>query len=156
MSSEFEEICNKFQEFIGWPWQYYILDEQGQPVPTNDLYAIGRLLGNIKARKVAETHFVFRGLPVGISTRNTVLNHAHGPCAEPVLWETMVFTRSPHLDGLCQRYTSKCAAIYGHNWLVAHCYRYLRTHRPISNRRALVAERRAQRGQSVARKGVAR
>jgi hypothetical protein len=107
------------------PSFWYLLDEQGQPVPTNDIGAVARLLGNAKARTVAKTSFVAYGKHVDISTVFLVLNHAHLSGSEPVLWESMVFTNFQRLHEMQMRYTSAEEAKAGHRWLVTYTKRFL-------------------------------
>lgn len=139
-----EETLDALLEFFGprYPLRF-ILDEQGEPVPTNDAYAAARLLMDGKAWMVAKTRFVIRGVDCEVSTVFLVHNHAYGG-GPPVLWETMIFTTNCWLDGCMQRYTSRRDAEQGHHRLAAHALYTMKKRRLPSYRRMLVAQRRAQ------------
>jgi len=131
----------------GWHLQY-ILDAHGNPVPTNDIRAAARLLGNAKTRTVAKTSFAAYGKRVEVSTVFLVLNHAYLPGSKPVLWESMVFTNFQRLHEIQMRYTSKAEALQGHRWLVAYTKKFLgadtwprRRHKPTIHQAAAMLRR---------------
>lgn len=129
---------------------HFILDERGEPVPTDDRDAAARLLLDPEKRRVALTRFVFRGIAVEVSTVFLVFNHAYfdGP---PVLWETMIFARDRCLNNYQRRYTSRVAAIVGHALTVEVARRMVRRRRA-NSRRVMVAQRRVAAGQDVLRR----
>lgn len=91
---------------------YYVLEHAGNPVPEPDLDKWVEFFANREARRVAATE-----LPgdVLVSTIFLGLDHGWGE-GPPVLWETLVF--GGDLDGTMDRYTSKEAALAGHECMV--------------------------------------
>lgn len=89
----------------------YILDDEGNPILCNDLIQWGQWMESAD-RTVARDEY--NG--VQVSTVFLGLDHSFGR-GEPVLWETMVF--GGPLDQEQQRYTSRVAAVEGHQHL---CY----------------------------------
>jgi hypothetical protein len=87
--------------------RWYVLDERGEPVPTDDVEAAGQLLDDVDAQRVALDE---RG-GVRVSTVFLVLDHSHGS-GRPVLYETMVFG-GPH-DQYQERYATRAEAVAGH------------------------------------------
>lgn len=75
----------------------YILDADGQPIPCHDLmeWAVWYETSGSE-RKVAET---FTEL-LWISTVFLGIDHSFGDEGAPVLWETMVFDKHPHMTTL--------------------------------------------------------
>ena len=105
----------------------YILDEQGQPQPCEDILEWGRWFQThdrvvkqdyVEGERTTAAHTsISEGHGVGVSTVFLGLDHnytGHGP---PILWESMVFGTA--LDGEMRRYESKEAAIRGHEELLA-------------------------------------
>ncbi len=88
----------------------YILDDNGEPVPCEDVLAFGTWFGNFANRIVKQEHF--RGL--WLSTVFLGIDHNFGFDGRPVLWETMVFGKSSDLDCWCRRYQSRQDAIATH------------------------------------------
>lgn len=130
---------------------YWLLDEQGDPVPTSDRVLVELLLRSGRDRAVGKTTFVYRGIKVYVSTVFLVLNHAFddGP---PVLWETMIFTKNQWLDGYQERYRSRIEAEAGHARATMMAQKTLRERRLPSPRRLAVAKRRICEGRDVLRR----
>ncbi len=131
---------------------YYLLDEQGNPVPTKNRWAVELLLRDGPARTIAKTFMVYRGIGVEVSTIFLVLNHAHfgGP---PILWETMTFSEcSDHIDGHQWRYASRKDAEQGHKDAVAFVRTEIKQRIKQSPRRQYVAQRRILAGKDVLRR----
>lgn len=91
----------------------YILDEQGAPVPCPDLLDWGMWMQRAdNPRRVSEDFDEGdAGKQIRISTVFLGLDHNYGE-GPPVLWETVVF--GGVLDGEMERYTSRQAALDGH------------------------------------------
>jgi hypothetical protein len=94
---------------------HYKLDRLGQPQLCDDLLEFARWFETFD-RKLAHTEF-----PDGtyVSTVFLGLDHnwSDGP---PILWETMIFSNSDfakQFDGEQRRYSSREAALVGHNQL---------------------------------------
>lgn len=164
-ADDYVEILTADEE-PGLPWlrvtpRYhyrYILDEQGNPVPTTDDRAAHRLMRNIKKRTVKKTYLEFRGIKVEVSTVFTVWNLAVRPGTQPVLWDTMVFApRCRALHNFQESYHSRREAEQGHRLVVDVARAYLHRKRSIhSPRRMAVAQRRIAAGQSVLREATTR
>lgn len=100
----------------------YILNDDGEPVPCYDMRKWGEWFETAREkRRVAWTDLEEMGV---ISTVFLGLDHHFGPINDPltyapILWETMVF------GGPCahdmQRYSSREAALRGHEEFVAKC-----------------------------------
>jgi hypothetical protein len=91
----------------------YILDDAGEPVPCHDLIEWGRFMASEHLRRVAQD--LDEGDPgkeVRVSTVFLGLDHNFFGKGPPVLWETLVF--GGVLDGEMDRYTSRAAALEGH------------------------------------------
>jgi hypothetical protein len=104
----------------------YILDDAGEPVPCPDLIAWAQWFEH--AERVA--HDLDEGDPgkqIRISTVFLGLDHRFGGGGPPILWETLVF--GGVLDGEMQRYSSRQAALDGHQ---AMCLRVRATIEPKS------------------------
>jgi hypothetical protein len=110
----------------------YILDEDGQPVPCRDLMKWAMWYETSgDERKVAET---FTEL-LWISTVFLGTDHNFFEDGPPILWETMIFDRHPHLSHLlgetrevfhdhdCWRWTSLEEAKAGHAEIVMNLIR---------------------------------
>lgn len=94
------------------PGLRYILDEQGEPVPCDDITEWGHFYENKDARRVAQDRDEGPDkIDVWISTVFLALDHQYGK-GPPILWETMVF--GGPLDGEQDRYSSRAAALRGH------------------------------------------
>ena len=85
----------------------YVLDEQGEAVPCNDLMEWARWFENAEGRRVANDHVG----DVRVSTVFLGLDHSFGG-AVPILWETMIF--GGEHDGYQERYSSRRDAVAGH------------------------------------------
>jgi hypothetical protein len=92
---------------------HYTVDDQGEPVPCEDLLTWARWLEDDNHRIVAQeivagfkVSTVFLGVDHGL--------HGHGP---PILWETMIFgpDHKTAFDGYQERYTSRREALEGHD-----------------------------------------
>jgi hypothetical protein len=92
----------------------YILDVRGEPVPCDDV-AAWAFWFETADRRVAQDMDEGEGAAgVRVSTVFLGLDHAFagGP---PILWESLVFGGA--LDGEQRRYTSRAAALEGHQEL---------------------------------------
>jgi hypothetical protein len=108
----------------------YTLDDAGQPVLEPDLITWALWLERAtrdRSRVIAQDYD--EGDPAHVVKVSTVfmgLDHRFGDEGPPVLWESMIF--GGVLDGTQERYTSRAAAIAGHQRL---CERVTATiHRP--------------------------
>lgn len=90
----------------------YVLDADGKPLPCEDLLAWARWYED--ADRLVALDEPVPGQKV--STVFLGLDHQFGK-GPPVLWESMVF--GGPLDGEQERYTSRVAALEGHQRLVA-------------------------------------
>ena len=90
----------------------YILDENGNVVPCDDLIKWAKWI-EVGVRKVAKTEVV--GPPVTVSTVFLGIDHQFGE-GEPLLFETMVF--GGQYDNYTRRYSTKEAAEKGHAEIV--------------------------------------
>ena len=68
----------------------WILDDDGNPVPCDDLIVWGRRFESAQ-RSVARTPLILRDLEIEVSTVFLGIDHSFGDDGPPVLWETMVF-----------------------------------------------------------------
>ena len=107
----------------------YILDAAGEPVEVTDPMEWSQWFGTeIEARTVAKTNV---GDIVDVSTVFLGIDHRFSGTGPPVLWETMVFVMIPPPPAVLrvsgdvlrwhdyqQRYTSRVAAVRGHNEVV--------------------------------------
>ena len=93
----------------------YILDEQGNPVPCEDLYKWGRWLEGDENRILKHDYILSKRILV--STVFLGVDHNFGDDGPPVLWETMIFG-GKHND-YQDRYTSKENALIGHQLALA-------------------------------------
>lgn len=97
---------------------YYVLDDDGNPVEVDDVLAWGHWFERAtrdRSRIVAADRD--EGAAPGgvlVSTVFLGLDHAFGG-GPPVLWESLVFGGA--LDGEMARYTSRAAALAGHQSL---------------------------------------
>ena len=85
----------------------YILDEQGEPVATENLEAWAMWFES-SDRTVRKTVIG----EVEVSTVFLSLDHRFGGEGPPILWETMIF--GGEHDEFTDRYTSRVDAIAGH------------------------------------------
>lgn len=92
----------------------YILNEQGEPIPTDDPVEWAEWFSvHFHERVIAHDRDESGTNAILISTVFTGINSAFsGP---PILWESMIF--GGPLNNTCQRYTSRDAAIIGHQVL---------------------------------------
>jgi hypothetical protein len=99
------------------PRLYYVLDDDGQPVATEDVLLWGLWFEQAHERRVVARTQVG---PYQVSTVFLGLDHDFTFRGPPVLWETMVFrddTGGEDYD--CRRYSSRQDAIDGHAITVA-------------------------------------
>ena len=91
----------------------YILDDNGDPVPCDDILQWGQWFETSgAARRIADDKDEGPdATPIRVSTVFLGLDHQFG-IGPPVLWETLVFGGA--LDGAMMRYTSKADALRGH------------------------------------------
>jgi len=94
---------------------HYTLDAHGNPVPCNDILEWGRWMERSSRDR---TRIIASDLDesdpaktIHVSTVFLGLDHSFGS-GPPVLWETLVF--GGLLDGEQRRYTSRAAALAGH------------------------------------------
>lgn len=88
---------------------FYILDDNGEPIRCGDVITWGRWFEtNSKKRVIARTNVTPK---VMVSTVFLGLDHGWG-AKPPVLWETMIFGGAN--DEYCARYSSRADAIEGH------------------------------------------
>lgn len=90
-----------------------MLDERGEPRPASDVREWGRWIEGaderrLIARTVAGSHLV--------STVFLGLDHDYTGMGPPILWETAIIS-GPH-KGYLQRYSTRYAAIRGHQYVV--------------------------------------
>jgi len=96
----------------------YVLDARGEPAPEPDLLKWAEWYKRDERRIVRQQHWENNvGQRVFVSTVFLGLDHNFGKHHRPVLWETMVFI-DDESDRDMRRYTSREAAIRGHNDLV--------------------------------------
>jgi hypothetical protein len=98
---------------------YYILDEHGEPQPMTDVLLWGLWFERASrdGSRIVQQDYVEGCDQVGVSTVFLGLDHNFTATGPPVLWESLVFGTA--LDGEQRRYTSKAAAIRGHQNLIA-------------------------------------
>ena len=85
----------------------YILDENGQPVPCDDLFTWGRWMET--AKRSVQTDRIG---DIRVSTVFLGLDHSFIEGGAPILFETMIF--GGEHDGYQDRYTSREEALAGH------------------------------------------
>lgn len=123
----------------------YVCDHEGRPVPTNESKIWGPFLMNMEKRRVERTVFRFRGVPVEVSTVFLVFNHQYDPYDErPVLWETMIFSRSKRVDQYQERYKSLEEARAGHRTAIGEALLLLRIHPQNTRIRKVLARRKRE------------
>lgn len=89
----------------------YILDDEGNPVQSDDESAIMALIENLARRTVAATDVG----TLRVTTFFMVMDYALGEADKPILWETMVSDKEHGwLDHLSRYYTSVEGARRGH------------------------------------------
>ncbi len=87
---------------------WYLLDEQGNPVPTEDMNAWGALMRDAEKRTIGKTTIG----NIVVSTVFLGMDHNFTGKGGPVLWETCVFREdAPDVAG---RYLSRAEAELGH------------------------------------------
>jgi hypothetical protein len=97
--------------------RFWMLNAAGDPVATDDTLTWARWFETAD-RSVRQDVIPSAGGTVAVSTVFLGLDHNHHRSGPPVLWETLVFG-GPE-DGLCRRYTSKSAALAGHQDVIAY------------------------------------
>jgi hypothetical protein len=93
---------------------HYILSDDGEPVPEPDLMKWARWFETTRFWRLA---FDQISEYVVVSTIFLGLDHRFGGDGPPILWETMVFKNGEAQDMI--RYSSRAAAMEGHEKLVA-------------------------------------
>jgi len=91
---------------------YYMLDAAGDPVPTTDLLKWARWFETAERHVCHDMDEGPGGDKVRVSTVFLGLDHRFGGDGPPLLWETLVF--GGPLDGTMRRYSSRAAAVRGH------------------------------------------
>jgi len=94
------------------PLTFYILDDDGNPVPVDDVIIWGQWFHT--ANRIVAQDLDEKG--EGVSTVFIGLDHNYRLTGAPVLWETLVF--GGPLDGELVRYTSRADALEGHHAMV--------------------------------------
>lgn len=89
----------------------YILDEEGNPIPCENLLEWGKWFQDAD-RKVERTQIG----DVTVSTIFLGLDHSYSDEKKPILYETMVFGGRP--DEYMRRYSTKVEAQKGHDEIV--------------------------------------
>ena len=99
---------------------YYLLDEHGNPYPTEDRHAASELLGNIDKRRVGLTEKDVAGHHIMASTVFLVIDHSFAAGGEPDLFETMLFIDGTgnEIGSATKRYHTREEAIQGHAEIV--------------------------------------
>lgn len=97
---------------------HWVLDEQGEPRQEPDIRAWGKWFETDERRVVRRQDWTRPdGVEIRVSTVFLGIDHNFGMAHRlPVLWETMVFVDGEGTDAY--RYTSREAAIRGHNRVV--------------------------------------
>jgi hypothetical protein len=111
-----------------WP-RYWKLDAAGEPEPCADFEEYCRWRASVDDSgewQIARDADELTGWQV--STVFLGLDHQHG-IGPPVLWETMVF--GGPLEGDCERYTSRAAALAGHAETCARVAEVIAAGRPV-------------------------
>jgi hypothetical protein len=103
----------------------YMLDEHGEPVPVDDIEIWGRWWQQANRIVAQDKDEAAGAAGVMVSTVFLGLDHNFSTSGPPVLWETLVF--GGPLDGEMDRYTSRAAALAGHQ---AMCRRVSEARRP--------------------------
>lgn len=94
----------------------YILNERGEPEPCGDMMRWAIWFETDERRVVRKQTFMAGEPPVEVTVSTVFLGIDHGwGMGAPVLWETMVFGPEGEFQ---LRYTSREAAINGHNQVV--------------------------------------
>ena len=91
----------------------YILDDQNNPVPCNDMRVFGSWFEDFDQRIVAQDMVG----DVKVSTVFLGIDHNFSRNGDPVLWETMIF--GGRYDESQGRYSSHADALKGHAALAA-------------------------------------
>lgn len=97
---------------------YYILDENGEPVPTEDMQALGRMFES-------DERIVKKEAIGGYLVSTVFLGIDHSCIGRPRLYETMIFSEEdPLCLGYQERYSTRKEALEGHEqakqWLKEH------------------------------------
>jgi len=96
----------------------YLLDEQGEAVPCEDVLTWAEAFERLDRQialdyfNVADVNAIEGSDRVRVSTVFLGLDHNHFDDGPPLLWETMIF--GGQLDGEQSRYTSRAEAVEGH------------------------------------------
>ncbi len=106
---------------------YYILDENKQPVKTEDFKEWLNIL-NEDMRRVAFDEIN----DVTISTVFLGIDHGHGK-GIPILWETMCFSTNQDYNDYQERYTSHEDALKGHQ----ECVEAIKANKPLIERKTI-------------------
>ena len=109
------ELEERFPAIKGAGKDRYILNAAGEPEECPNLFTWGRWMETAERHVCHDMDEGVGGEKVRVSTVFLGLNHNFSRKGPPVLWETMVF--GGPLDGTMRRYTSRDAAIMGHQEL---------------------------------------
>ena len=91
---------------------HYILDENGNPRPTENLEEWAEMFLQPENREIARDRLVINGTEVLVSTIFLAVDHGFGYSTKPVLYETMIF--GGHYDQEQWRYHDRSEALEGH------------------------------------------
>ncbi len=100
---------------------YWLLDEQGNPYPSNDSHAANEQLKDGEKRRVAIAERNLGKHAIEVSTVFLTIDHNHRITPEeraspPILFETMLFVDDKGI--LTQRYATREEAQAGHDEMV--------------------------------------
>jgi hypothetical protein len=90
----------------------YVLDDNGEPVQTDDVRLFGEFFADFDRRLMARDEIE----GVTVSTVFLGVDHGYGHSERPLLFETMIFGGPD--DGDMWRYESRQAALDGHRFVV--------------------------------------
>jgi hypothetical protein len=97
---------------------WYILDEHGEPKVERDGQVWSDWFQTDERRLLRQQEWHNEdGRKIGVSTVFLGMDHSFGEMPRPLLWETMAFVDGEGEEQI--RWTSREAAIEGHNHLVA-------------------------------------
>lgn len=102
-----------------------MLDAYGQPYPARSIRVAARWLEQSGKERVVKQSRVGSAM---VSTVFLVIDHNHFGDGPPVLWETMVFDERP-VKERSARYTSREAALVGHEVILREVRAYKRKQR---------------------------
>ncbi len=105
----------------------YILDENGNPVPCDDLLTWGEQFEKNPGRVLAQDRIKVGEKDILVSTVFLGLDHNFGE-GEPILWETMIF--GGEHDQYQERYETRAGASIGHQRALSLVKQKLLTYEP--------------------------